>query len=522
MPDTKLITYKDFSGGDWGEIGQFRAPANTFSGSNVVLYTNGMLGPRAGLHENTYSGTMQGEVHGIYLVGKIGKPLMIFAGDQVYSTTEDNFSLGTVTSAATLTAEPTENVIATWYDPNGNIFFTSPGEKTYYLDWTTDTLTDLLATDSGTVSRGTETMYLCRDRLYAAGDGRVGGAGGQFVYVSAAADFTNFVGGETFEVGYFNSVRSIIESQNSLMFSTIESTNNIGSGVGWYSLVGATPQGDLRRVNTQVATEEQLATISAEGGNVYFWSGWTTAATDEPYLVQTNGAKFDDQSFRHLRLGGTQRSGYYNAPDQTLLYISDENDGWMRCNGAWSKVNFEVDIAPVVCPTEAGSSFLLPYGETGVDVKVYELVSRPGQPGFPGLQQNPGDNSTVPLNSYFYLPAYQSDTKEVRVRRVIVDFMKWDTDHTGGNNEFVVNVITYGQHNLPSGTTDGSNTTTATWSESQAEASGSGTLDRYVARIGQQGKAAAFQIGITGIKGVAIESITVEFDEDDMADGRTK
>lgn len=524
MPTGKSITYKDFKGGDWGELGEFRAAPNMFTGSNVVLYTNGMLGPRAGLHENTYTGvTPQGDVHGIYLVGRIGKPLMIFVGDNIYSTTEDNFGLGTMALSANIGVEPTEFVKATWYDPNGNVYFTSPGDKTYYVDWATDTLSSLPVRNFGADEAGVESLYLCRDRLYAAGDGRPGGNGGQYVYVSAAADFTNFAGGEVFQVGYFNSVRSMIESQNSLLFSCLESTNNIGSGVGWYSLVGATPQGDLRRINTQEATERQGELVNAESGNFYFWTGWSTVTEDIPYLVQANGAKFDSQSFRHLRLQGAYRNGYYNAPDQTLIYAAAGgfNTAYMRTNGAWCKLNFETDISGAVCPTELGNSFLLPWGAAGEDLKVYEMLSRPEQPGYAGDQQNPGDNSNTPLNAYFYLPAYQSDQKEVRVRRVIVDFMKWDTSHADTNNQFVVSVKTYGQYNLPGGSTDGTVTTSSTWSEAQTLSSPTGTLDRYVARIAQQGWAPAFQIQITGIKGVAIESITVEFDEMEE-DGRTK
>lgn len=513
MPTSKTITYKDFSGGDWGEKGEFRAAPNEYSGVNVVLYTNGMLGPRAGLHENTYTGApMVGNVNGMYLIGAIGKPLMIVVDDRIYSTTEDNTNLGTVTYIGDLDAVPTTNVIATWYDPNGDVFITNPGDSTYYVNWTTDVITN-------TGQPGTASVYLSRDRLYLVGDSQNGL--GQRVYFSAAADFTNFGGGEYFEVGYYNTVRSAMESQNSLLFSCLESTNNLGSGVGWYSLVGSTPQGDLRRVNTQLAAENQVELVNAEGGNIYFWTGWSTSENDTPFLAVTNGAKFDEETHKHLRLEGTRRYGYFNSSDKTLLYVSDTgSNGWMRVNGAWSKVNFEVPLSGPVSPTEAGNSFLLAYGEASEEVIVYELLSRPEQPGTATGSANPGDNSNAPINAFFLLPAYQSDTKEVRVRRVIVDFMKWNTVHDDTNNEFQVYVNTYGQYNLPGGSTDGNNFTTQTWSENQNLSATDGTLDRYVARIGQQGWAPAFQIGIIGMKGVAIESITVEFDECDQ-DGRT-
>lgn len=514
MPVSKSVTYKDYSGGDWGEKGEFRAAPNEYSGVNVVLYTNGMLGPRAGLHENTYTGAaMNGNVDGMYLIGAIGKPLMIVVDGDIFSTTEDNTSLGTVSSVGALDVPPTTNIIATWYDPNGDIYITSPGDASYYVNWTTDTVTNL-------GMPGTASIYLSRDRLYLVGDAMSGQ--GQTVYYSAAANFTDFSGGEFFDVGYYNTTRAAMESQNSLLFSCLESTNNLGSGVGWYSLVGSTPQGQLRRVNTQLAAENQVELVNAEGGNFYFFTGWSTSNTDTPFLAQSNGAKFDEETYKHLRLEGVRRYGYFNNPDKTLLYVSDVGDnGLMRVNGAWSKVNFEVPVSGPITPTEAGNSFLLAYGETGEDVKVYELLSRPDQPGVAGGNQNPGDDSNVPINAFFLLPAYQSDQKEVKVRRVIVDFMKWNTVHDDINNQFQVYVNTYGQYNLPGGSTDGNTFTTQTWSENQSLSSSDGTLDRYVARIGQQGWAPAFQIGILAMKGVAIESITVEFDESDP-ESRTK
>lgn len=519
MGTTKTITYKDFSGGDWGEIGEFRAAPNQYSGVNMVLYTNGMLGPRAGLHENTYTGApMVGQVNGMWLIGAIGKPLMISVDDRIYATTEDNTSLGTVSHVASLNATPTTNIIATWYDPNGDIFISNPGEASYFLDWTSNTIGNL--EDSGSPMAGTASVYLSRDRLYLIGDFQ--NNSGQVVYYSEAADFRNFNNGNFFEVGYYNTTRAAMESQNSLMFSCLESTNNLGSGVGWYSLVGSTPQGQLRRVNTQLAAGNQVELVNAEGGNIYFWTGWSTSETDTPYLVCTNGAKFDEESFKHLRLTGTRRYGYYNSSDHTLIYISDQgNDGWMRCNGAWSKVDFEVPVSGPVSPTEAGDSFLLAYGETGEEVKVYELLSRPEMPGTATGSANPGDDSNTPINAFFFLPAYQSDTKDMRVRRVIVDFMKWNTVNDTLTNGFTVNLRTWGQYNLPGGSSDGLNLVSATFSEDQTLAATDGTMDRYVMRCGNQGWAPGFQVYLTGIKACAIESITVEFEEAPEPDGRT-
>jgi len=520
MPQTKYVTYKDFTKGDWGDIGEYRAPEGTYSGVNVVLYDNGMLGPRAGLHLNEpTSGSLgQGRVFNMSHIGAIGKPLMLVVDDNIFSTTQNSINLGTVASVASLNAVPTDTVVSTWYDPNGDVYITSPFDGVYYINWTTNAIANIQ--DSAVDVPGTQSVYLCRDRLYLIGDSVTGL--GQRVYYSAAADFTNFDDSNYFEVGYYNTTRAAIESQNSLMFSTLESVNTLGSGVGWYSLVGATPQGDLRRVNTQIGAIGQTEVVNAEGGNVYFFTGWSTAETDNPYLVQTNGAKFDENTYHHLRLEGTNRFGYYNAPDRSLMYVArGGSTHLMRVNDAWSYVSFEVDVSGPLCTNSAGDAFLLAYGETGEDVKVYECLSSPQKPGSADGQQNPGDDSNTPINAFFFLPAFQSDVKEMRVRRVIVDFKKWNTVHDDTNNEFTVNLRTWGQYNLPTGSADGINLETAEFSENQSLSATDGTMDRYVMRCGNQGKAAGFQVYITGIKGCAFESITVEYDEDDSQTGRT-
>lgn len=521
MPTPKVVKFDDWSKGDWGELSPYNAPAGSFSGTNVVVYANGFIGPRAGLHENTYTGaSMQGNVYGLYHPGRIGKPLIIFAGDDIYSTTENTESLGVVASAGTLDAEPTEPVVATWYDPNGLIYFTSPGDKVYSINWSDNTLTNVPVRNAGADDAGVQTVYLCRDRLYAAGD--IPNDFGWRVYISAAADFSNFSGGDYVDVGYFNAVRGIVESQNSLNFATITSANYLGSSVGWYSLVGATPQGSIRRVNTQVAAGKQNEIVNAEDGNFYFWAGFTVADSDYPFLVQSNGVKFNENEFQHIRLAGVYRYGYYNAVDKTLIYVSDSGDtAWMRCNNVWTKHHFEVPVSGPVAPSAPGNSFLLAYGAPSTDVKVYEMLSRPGGPTPASNQSNPGDNSNTPLATCeFELPAYRSEGKEVRVRKVFIDFSKFNLSHAATNNEFTVTVRTFGQYNLPSGSTDGIVETTQTWTEAQTLSDALGTMDRYVVRIGQQGKAQGFQIKISGIKGVMIRSITAEIDEDDP-DGRT-
>ena len=56
MPNRKVISYDDFSGGDYGILEPWRAPPGTWTGKNMVLYDDGGLGPRNGMFEVPLSG----------------------------------------------------------------------------------------------------------------------------------------------------------------------------------------------------------------------------------------------------------------------------------------------------------------------------------------------------------------------------------------------------------------------------------------------------------------------------------
>lgn len=49
MAARPLVTYEDFSGGEWGRLGPRKAAKNQFHGLNVLVYADGQIGPRPGM-----------------------------------------------------------------------------------------------------------------------------------------------------------------------------------------------------------------------------------------------------------------------------------------------------------------------------------------------------------------------------------------------------------------------------------------------------------------------------------------
>lgn len=125
---------------------------------------------------------------------------------------------------------------------------------------------------------------------------------------------------------------------------------------------------------------------------------------------------------------------------------------------------------------------------------------------------NPGDDSSTPLNAWFYTKLTRDPQgREMRVTKVFVEIHKWNTGVA--DNEFTIDVRTFGRNGG-----DAYTSATATWTESAAEVGigFDGEADTVIKNFGQNA-GTGFQIGITGIVGIAVNRIVVEAE---IIDGR--
>ncbi len=104
-----LVTYADFSKGEYGKTGAWRAPAGSFTGLNVATYDDGSIGPRVGLKAYTLTSMPPGDTlamgYGKTTAGQLR--IWFVKGTTVYSFVVDNYaSQAVVAYAGAITTAP--------------------------------------------------------------------------------------------------------------------------------------------------------------------------------------------------------------------------------------------------------------------------------------------------------------------------------------------------------------------------------------------------------------------------------
>lgn len=506
----KRVAYADFSGGDWGTLGPFSARQNMVGSLNCMLFNNQEIGPRPGLKKSTNSG-ISGTLRSLYYIGYPGTPKRVLfavagtggdAGKVVYYSDLDSGTTITWTALSTkLDAAATQWVPVDFYDPNGAIYLSNPASKTYSIDWPTGAVAEITVAGS---SRGLRTLRLFRDRLYVSNDqtSPTSSNPGHRVYYSDAADFDTIGATNYFDVGYFWDVGHAVPLNNSLMFMQRQT--------GWWALLGGSPiTGQLRQVTSgdvYISAAQQQTQVVRANGKVWYWTLGST-------LASTNGAAFDIDEFRHIYLSGT-KYGIYCDQYGHVIFVSDSgNKAVIQSEGAWFPQEFGVTVTGETCATEFHDRVMIANGTT----YLYSLDFSRDRPGFTSdTAAGPGDDSSTPLNAYFYLPAVPAGQgKEVRVRQVIVDFTKFNTG-SATSNGITPSVRTWMRPNFSEfGNDDYVEVTDQSWSEPGSYASTSGQKDRVVFNYGQSGYGAATQVGLTALQGVTVKAVTVVYDEQD-------
>lgn len=505
----KRVVFDDFTGGDWGSLGAFAARPGMVGGTNLMLFDDKSIGPRPGLKRHATSG-IAGTLRSLYYIGYPGTPNRVLlavagsggdAGKTIYYSDDDGGTTITFTALATLMSNAaTEWCPVDFYDPNGTVYISNPGSKTYKIVWSTGTVTEITVAGS---SRGLRTLRLYRDRLYLTGDQTSPASSNPAhrVYYSDAAAFDTIGASNYFDVGYFWEIGSAEAVGNALYFMQRQQ--------GWWALVGGSPlTGSLRHVRTEGsyidAAAKQYSTILENG----WWWYWTHGNR----LARTNGATFDIDTYAHLSLAGTKFGMYLDGYRHALFTSASGNAGLLQSEGAWFPQEFGVTITGELANTEFKDRVLIANGTT----YLYSLDFTLNRPGFTSdTNAQPGDNSTTPVACDLELPAIPaSKGKEQRVRQVIVEFKKWTTG-SASDNEITCQVRTYARYNRPGAGRDDYSYENQTWAEPGSYASTSGERDRAVFNFGQEGFGGAAQVVFTTLRGVAIRSVEVVVSESD-------
>lgn len=519
MPGTErqVVTFDDWSKGEYGTQGGQHAPKGSFTGANVVLLQDGSLAPRSGLVDIGLTGVPTGDVLGFGT--NPGQFKCWFVVDDTaydFSTTAGGIGSAVNTYTGNFNSAPTFRMRG---GVNGNkySYVTSVGDATYVLDTDAETVTELTGSPDGRVCARFGQF------LFVAGSN----ANANRVKFSAPVDFNSWPAANYFDVDHLGySVVALANLNNRMLVGQSDGTWQVYAGFPGYNDV-------LRRLTQTPMTypaefldPAPTRWSQSADGRVwlleYFYTYPMSLAgpnvTTFPHLTLTNGDAVGESTFPP----DAGVCGLTEGSDVVFVTGQNEgvnaNKGLLNCRGTWSKHTFDVDISGwVEGQLDPGHRlFITDGGDTGVAAKFYlwsyDLLVRPP---FAGQDfENLGDNSsTVPVDANFTTTEWWAKNgSEVQVQAVIVDFTKWDHGFSVDSNFAVTLTPLYRDGgNAATEGGDGTAVTVGTFTEDPSEASTSGTADRRRWTVSSQ-FANGFKIAVSDLVGCAIRKIHVVFD----------
>jgi hypothetical protein len=124
---TGIVLFENYSGGEYGRLGSAKAPAHTFTATNMLVTADGSLCVRPGLIKRNPSGLANGVVHGFGNTPVPLNDLWFVQGTAVRTFASDGTNLKTSgTALAETPAAPVD-----WKTDGTSILFASPEDKIY-------------------------------------------------------------------------------------------------------------------------------------------------------------------------------------------------------------------------------------------------------------------------------------------------------------------------------------------------------------------------------------------------------
>lgn len=488
-----VVVYDDFSGGEWGSLGEFNPRKNMFSGTNMLVNRLGELMCRPGLINRTPSGTVAGVVHGFGVQGVPNKDTWYIQGTatRAFSILGGN-NLSTLTGA--LAGTPSEPV-GVCTDTNQSII-ASASDKLYRINTVGNTVTAL------TGSPGLKNVALYGDRVIG---GNVSGSNAQRLRWSDAANPNSWPAANFVDVGDNWGIYGVHPQRQHLL---------ILKQAGYHLMTGVPGVNSVLR-----------AQINNPGpyGDTFHASGMDDLVAvlpgDNTFPALHDGTRFKQMDYldnwltatKALTFPATHGIAVCNGVNRGFYYI--QNSG-ARCiafhKGIWSYHNFGVTVSGYVSKQGHGQYvYICDGGAVGTAPKFYIWNPHADTPGIVGGDNMmPGDDSTSLLTGNFDLPEWwANDGDEVIVRSVIVDYRFWNTG-AANTNHFDLSVEAKNLYNVVS--TVASNTVSV--DSAQASSSASGTENRAIFGFGEQGRGNGFQLHFTNCRGLAVKRITVVLD----------
>lgn len=507
------VSFRDFTGGESGRKGLHQIAPNEWTGLNMLVYPNGLLGPRWGLTSKYwFSGATR--LGGLSWIGFPGALWFAHVDNSWYrlldaGAVQNFFNAGNPVDgphgAANRSFERTQ---VAFYDPNGFVYITQPGLGTLKVWWPDPTSPAPAQIQiAGSTGRGFRGIRLHKDRLLLWHEYPVDPAKPPHrVWFSNAAAFDTFPATNYVDLpSYYWEPYSGVPLGNHLFFPQRQ--------VGWTAWIGGSPASlQLRQVYTDPPA---LAIGSGTAQSAYLLDqGACWWIRQGGSLSLTNGAQWDQTSFAHLGfdepipadLGGCTLE---SSPGKTLVFLNYFTDrALVRHWGVWSQHSFdetlgEDHITPMATRTEFGNSILLGVKQAG-GIRICEWPFNSPTAPPPSSQTDLG----VAYQGQFTLPEFNHpEGKDIRVRQLRIKVEKY-----GAGCGFTAEVSVASTWS-PNESTEG--WYTETFPVSLNGGSSSGVPDQIILNFGHQGWWSTARIAFKNVVGLAFKDIVVITDEQD-------
>lgn len=511
----EIIEYADFSGGDYGRLENWRAPKNTFSGENMLVYRTGELGVRPGLRDVSPTGLANGEVAALGGRGVLGSPWF------AQGTALRYFTPGVTGAVSTASGS---------FDAEVFTVFADGTTSTAYL--ATDNTTGIYTFQGTTLAQLANSMSAQAIALYGDRLAVVPRSATNTVVFSGAADFDNWTisagNAVSITVGDDTAITALIAQRGHLV---ILKQNQA------YILSGTPGTNESLRLIGRIngPSEANAAAKTYDLETVWYPDSLNNVPTS------FDGSRASQADSIALPPTPSDTSVIATPGDDTngVLFITEPTASlgatrrvWLRNNGRWTQHTFGVTITDQATVTRgifsqdaSSDTDNLRYGSCIVFTDGGGESADPTFYGWmpfmdrPGLETDPlpdisatsysieraGDASATPVSGSALLAEQRArDGRELQVRGVIVDFRSWDT---GGdaNNHFDLAVNTLNSYEA-SGPVSSA---TLSFDEDPSLSDLAGTVRSKYFSLGDQGRGSALNVQLSNCRGIAIQRIRI-------------
>ena len=509
------VEFDNFAGGEWGRLGADRAAKNQWSGSNVLVYETGEIGVRPGLKQVAVTGLSNGIIQQLFSAYGSVDRVGFVQGTAL--RTFDGVAGSAVASAGTAFAST----------PGNNTSFVRSGEDLVYVtvnSAATGPYVVDLSVPTNTLLTGSppqcDPVAVYGDRLVV---GNLGIGLTNAIRFSKALDFNNWTvsAGNAVQIAISTSddeVQGLWAQRTHLLIQMKFSgfwilTGTPGTNESLRKVVHIA--GGPRQSGGSMTPDGRLWFSSVDSPTPHYFDG-ATISTPAPYLRVDNnpvpGVAGTVPTVRGVVPARFPRSVFFTD------YNVTNNAGLLLHNGVWSSHVFgaisssrrylAMDLPNALRTDSRGVMILADIADGASAPAFYQWVLNQNSPGIEGgSMQRAGDGAATHVVGTAELPNFtDKEGRELLVRRVTVHFRSWNT---GASDNTTLTATVRAVREYEGTTVD---STALTWTAAPATSSASGTLRRVDFSFGDQGQGSAFQVLFTGLRGVAIRRVVVDYE----------